>query len=429
MKNQNNILYRIRLLVAFIVFCLCGLGFLGFYYPIPLMDIQVIPLLQRLILNPTGLIVLSFVFIILITVLFGRIYCSTLCPFGILQEFLFLLFRKKDNSYSRATSVKYFFCAFLIGGLIGGTSLLIQRFDPYSLFGSIVSGTLWGGFALFIIAGLVYWKGRYFCAQVCPVGTMLGILSKYSIFQVHIDKKLCVACALCARQCPTGSINIKTGQVNNETCVKCFKCLTKCARGSIYYGKAKEKKNIFVDMDKRRWLTNSAILGVFLISIKGGFLLAKTLATSVKKIILPPGARSSEEFINKCLNCNLCVQNCPMGILKKANATYPAIHIAFQKQYCQYDCKKCSDVCSSGALRRMSLEEKQRTQIGLSQIDTGLCVKCGRCVRNCPREAVTKKRGEFPIVSEQKCIGCGKCQSVCPVHAISIKEVETQKLL
>ena len=115
-----------------------------------------------------------------------------------------------------------------------------------------------------------------------------------------------------------------------------------------------------------------------------------------------------------------------MQIIAKADETYPAVHIDFNGRYCRFDCHRCSDVCPAGALKRMPLAQKQKTQIGLAEIDTQICTKCGRCISVCPQEAVSKKRRSFPAIDRYKCIGCGLCQSACPVQAIQIVAVEEQ---
>lgn len=125
----------------------------------------------------------------------------------------------------------------------------------------------------------------------------------------------------------------------------------------------------------------------------------------------------------------LCIQNCPIKILKKANGDYPAVHLDYSDSFCDYDCNKCSQVCPSGAIKCLSLAQKQKTQIGLASIDEQICVKCGLCVMKCPRQAISKADGAFPVVDASQCIGCGACANGCPVKAITIQPVAKQKIL
>ena len=159
------------------------------------------------------------------------------------------------------------------------------------------------------------------------------------------------------------------------------------------------------------------------------FDLGKAVAAKVKKTVLPAGAENAEDFANRCLNCNLCVQNCPMQIIKKADGDYPAVHIDYTDGFCDYDCRKCSEICPSGAIKRLTLAEKQKTQIGLAVINENTCIKCGLCVMKCPRGAISKEDGSFPLINTDECIGCGACQNACPVKAITVMPIEQQKIL
>ena len=172
-----------------------------------------------------------------------------------------------------------------------------------------------------------------------------------------------------------------------------------------------------------------AVVAVLALAVKGGIELGKTIAAKVKKVILPAGAGNAEDFANRCLNCNLCVQNCPMKILKKADGDYPAVHVDYTDGFCDYDCNRCSAICPSGAIKRLTLAEKQKTQIGLAVINEEVCIKCGLCVMKCPRQAISREDGSFPLVDAGGCIGCGACKAACPVKAITIVPVEKQRIL
>lgn len=203
-----------------------------------------------------------------------------------------------------------------------------------------------------------------------------------------------------------------------------------CKRSGVHYGlKPKPSERTTFSPTRRQLLVSGAIAAVFAVACKGGIDLAKAIATKVTKAILPAGAGNAEDFANRCLNCNLCVQNCPMKILKKANEDYPAVHVDYTESFCDYDCNKCSQVCPSGAIKRLSLTDKQKTQIGLAVINEEKCIKCGLCAMKCPRRAIVKETGEFPVVNADMCIGCGVCQNACPVKVITISAVDEQKTL
>lgn len=420
--------YRyLRGVVAVIVGVLSVLAFAGLFYPVPVFDVQLTALLQRALVDFSLFAAILLAGLLLVTFLFGRIYCSTLCPLGLYQEFLMLLFRRKVPA-QKNKPYKYFLAAITFGALVGGTVCLVRLIDPYTLFGSAVSGAWFGVFVLTVLAVLVWFKGRLFCANICPVGVLLGLISKHAVNKIYIENDKCVSCGLCAAQCPTGSIDFRNKAVDNETCIKCFKCMEGCRRSGIHYGRKAEAPVPF-NPARRRLLIGGAVVAAFALAVKGGIELGRTVAAKIKKVIVPAGAGSAEEFANRCLNCNLCVQNCPMKILKKANGDYPAVHIDYEDSFCDYNCNKCSQVCPSGAIKRLTLAEKQKTQIGLAVINEQTCVKCGLCVMKCPREAITKEDGGFPLVDANECIGCGVCQAACPVKAISIMPLEKQKTL
>lgn len=419
--------YVLRIGIASIVAVLSILAFLGIFYQIKVFDIQLVALLQRVLIDFS---LFAFIFLLglfLLTFLFGRFYCSTLCPLGILQEFLMFVFRRK-NSLKKNLPYKYFIAALVLGFLIGGTAFLVRLIDPYTLFGSAMSGALFGLVVLFLIAVLVWFKGRWFCSNLCPVGTLLGLISKFAVNKIYIDADKCVSCGACASKCPTGSIDYKQKTVDNETCVKCLNCLGKCPKSAISFGMHKNK-NVPFSQSRRKFLIGGAAVGVLLLAAKGSVLLAKSAVEKFKKVIIPAGAKNLDDFANRCLNCNLCVQNCPMKIIKKADGDYPVVHIDYTDGFCDYDCHRCSEVCPSGAIERISLAEKRKTQIGVALVDESKCIKCGLCVMKCPRQIIKREDGGYPQISADECIGCGACQNACPVDAIAVVPVEKQKVL
>lgn len=420
--------YRyIRGTIAVIAGILSVLAFTGLFYPIKIFDIQFTALLQRVLIDFSLFAGILLGGLFAVTLLFGRIYCSTLCPLGLYQELLMLVFRRKVP-IQKNRPYKYFLAVIVFGTLIGGTISLIRLIDPYTLFGSAISGA-WLGLGVFIILTIVVWfKGRLFCSNICPVGAILGQISKHAVNQMYIEQDMCVSCGLCASKCPTGSIDFKNKNIDNETCIKCFRCMDGCRRNGVRYG-CKPTAKVTFSPARRQLLVSGTIIAAFALAVKGGINLSKTVAAKVKKAIVPAGTGNAEEFANRCLNCNLCVQNCPMKILKKANGDYNAVHIDYEDSFCDYNCHKCSQVCPSGAIKKLTLAEKQKTQIGLAVIDEQTCIKCGLCVMKCPRQAINKEDGAFPIVNANECIGCGACANGCPVKAITIIPVEKQKIL
>ena len=416
----------IRGSIALLAGILFVLAFAGQFYPLKIFDLQLVALVQRVVTDFSLTAVILLCGLLLLTLFLGRIYCSTLCPLGLLQEGLMMLFRRR-GSYHADKPYKYFIAAIVWGSLVGGTVWLMRLIDPYSLFGSAAGGAVFGLLILALLVVLVWFRGRLFCSDICPVGAVLGLLSRYAVNRIYIERNSCVSCGACASKCPTGSIDYKSGTVNNETCIKCFRCFASCHKSALQYG-AKKAEDVVFCPGRRKFLVGGAA-ALFLLSVKGGISLGKAVGAKIKQVILPPGAKNAEVFANRCLNCNLCVVSCPMKIIKKADGDYPAVHLDYEDAFCDYDCHKCSQVCPSGDIERLSLDEKRKTQIGLAVIDDAVCVKCGLCVMKCPREAIRKEEGEFPQINADECIGCGTCQVVCPVKAVTIRAVDKQRIL
>ena len=424
--------YKIRLAIAGIVGILSALAVCGLFYPIRFMDIQFTSVLQRFIFDFSILTVVLFGIIIVLTLLFGRFYCSTICPFGILQEFVAFVRGKKKNTQQGNYGFKYLIAGLTFGALLGGSALFIRYVDPYTIFGSAFSLSIFGIIVVLIILPLVFFKNRFFCTNICPVGAVLGLISKVSPNKIYMDEN-CVKCGICANNCPSGCIDHKEKIVDNETCVKCLKCLSVCPKGAMKYGIQPIKFN----PKRRDFVWGIGALAILGAGYAAGINFTKNIVKKVRDIILTAGAVNPNRMANKCLNCNLCINNCPNGILTKANDKFPVVHIDYEKgkHYCEYNCHKCSEVCPSGAIKKISLTEKQNTRIGMASV-TPHCVGCGACETACPTSAITIEKPDLQIahvdvkyhavIDGSKCIGCGKCATVCKPQAISIFSVNEQ---
>lgn len=426
MKQRN--LYKIRFAAAAVVGFLTIAAFAGWGYKVKIFDFQVLPLVQRLIVDISAVAVIAALFLAMITLLWGRVYCSVFCPFGMLQELLQVLLRRKRFKPRKNRPYKYFAAAAVLGSLCGGSVLLARWIDPYTLSGSALSGALTGVAAFLVVTVMVWFWGRLFCANICPAGTLLGVAARHARNRIFIDCGNCVSCGLCARNCPTGSIDFKNKKVDNETCVKCFKCVSVCPHEALKFGH-ETAEDVPFSPGRRKLLISGSAVVLFAAAYKSGLRLAEAAAKKVKNMLLPPGAGNAADFANRCLNCNLCVGNCPMKILKKADADYEAVHVDYGKSFCDYNCNKCSAVCPSGAIKRIGLAQKQKLKIGTAAVDESVCIKCGLCVHECPREIIRKEDGGYPQIVAAECIGCGACQAVCPVQAIVITAAEEQKII
>lgn len=422
--------YYIRLTIAGIIGILSILAVCGVFYPVKFLDLQFTALLERVIFDFSLAALGLMIFLIAVTFLFGRVYCSTICPFGILQEFAAILFRKKNNPVQKNYGVKYIIAALTFGVLLGGSAVAVRYIDPYTIFSSAVSLSVFGLIAGLIVLAVVFFRNRFFCTNICPVGAVLGLVSKFSLFKIYIDKDTCVSCGLCAGSCPSGCINKEEKSVDNETCVKCLKCLTSCQKGGVHYGIA-PKTPVKFNIQRRNFIWTTAAFVMLGGALKAGIEIADKTMKKFRDVILPPGAASENRMFNKCLNCNLCVENCPNKILVKSNEKFPTVHIDYSKGkgYCKYDCNECSKVCPSGAIKKITSEEKEKTRIGMAAINSEKCDKCGNCSLECPTGAITKLPDGSVSLNGLKCIGCGKCKAFCPAGAIEVFAVTEQRMI
>lgn len=314
--------YKIRLLISGIVLILAITSFYGVFYAIKLFNAQFVPLVQ-------GAAWLGVAAILLITFFFGRFYCSILCPFGILQEFISFVFNRKNN-YTKNYPVKYFIASLCFGSLLGGSSAIVKIFEPYTLFSKIVSFSAVGIFILFVTLVLVYYKNRFFCTNICPVGAILGIVSKFGINKIYIENP-CKSCGLCEAKCPSGCINSKEKSLDNETCVRCLKCLNTCPNNCIKFGTVKEKQPF---NPKRR----DFIVSIFALALFGA-------ALNDKKI-LDENSQTAKILKSRCKKCGMCPLKCPYGAISFKKGEFPII----DKSKCT-GCGACKSACHFGAIK------------------------------------------------------------------------------
>ncbi len=436
--------------------------------------------------------------LVLMTLLFGRVYCSVICPLGILQDIIsHLSGRRKGKarrfSYSPAKNwLRYTVLALFVAALLAGIGSVVALLAPYSAFGRIVSNLLSPIYALvnnglaylaeragsyafyevkvwvhslptfgvalgtFILLAVLAWRhGRTYCNTLCPVGTLLGLLSRFSLFAPRIDTEKCVSCGLCAKQCKASCIDPKEHRIDSSRCVACMNCLGACSKGAIRYGLRRGSK--LSQQAAGTAAPASPARRNFLMG--GGMALATAATRQAEKLvdgglapiadkqrparqapILPPGARSARHFAAHCTGCQLCVAACPSGVLRPSASLSRLMQpeCSYEHGYCRPECTKCSEVCPAGAILPLAPEEKYSTQIGHAVWQRERCVvlrdgvKCGACARHCPVGAITlvpldpadPNSPEIPAVNEERCIGCGKCEHLCPARPHSAIHVE-----
>ena len=435
--------------------------------------------------------------LLVLTLLFGRVYCSVICPLGVMQDIISWIHgkTKKKNrfrfSYSPAINwLRYGVLALFIVALVAGLHSLVALVAPYSAYGRIASNLLapvyqlgnnffaWiaeraGSYAFystevwirsgatfavaaatFAVVAVLAWKhGRTWCNTICPVGSVLGLFSRFSVFAPVIDTEKCRNCGLCGKQCKSSCINMKEHEIDYSRCVACMDCIETCKEGAIHYACRYGKKGSpspaqgNVDKSKRAFLVSSAIATTAVaakaqeMKVDGGLAeIERATKPERQTRIVPAGSLSLKNFADHCTACQLCVSVCPNQVLRPSTSlmTLMQPEMSYERGYCRPECTKCSDVCPAGAIRPISVEEKSSTQIGHAVVCLDNCVvntdevSCGNCARHCPAGAISMVRKNpddpkslrIPVVNEERCIGCGACENLCPARPFTAIHVE-----
>ncbi len=434
---------------------------------------------------------------VVLTLVFGRVYCSVICPLGVFQDVVswFSGRRKKKKyrfSYSPAVSwLRYGVLGVFIIAMIAGIGSVVALLAPYSSYGRIVSNLFapvyqWGNNVLayfaersdsyafyetsvwlkslptfiiaagtFVVLVVLAWRnGRTYCNTICPIGTVLGFFSRYSLFRPEIDAEKCTNCSLCSRKCKAACINYKDHRIDYSRCVTCMDCIDSCKHGAISYKYRFGKKEIKETSEtgntnnaRRSFLTG---MGLVLVSsavkaqekkVDGGLavILDKKVPARMTPLV-PPGAKGLRNMRTHCTGCQLCVSVCPNQVLRPSTKleTLMQPEMSYERGYCRPECTKCSEVCPAGAILKLTPADKSAHQIGHAVWVEKNCVPlrdkvaCGNCARHCPTGAITMVPSDaddadslkIPVVNVERCIGCGACENLCPARPFSAIYVE-----
>ena len=464
-------LRKIRITLASIVFILCAALFLDGSGTVSswfgwLAKLQFLPAL--LALNLAVVIVL-----IVLTLIFGRAYCSVICPLGIMQDGISHISSMRKGKKARfrwspeVKWLRYSILALFIIALAAGLTSVSALLAPYSAFGRIATSlvrpalptAIIAGVTLLVVGILAWIGGRTYCNTVCPVGTVLSFFSRFSLLRPVIDADKCRNCRACEHKCKASCINIDNHEIDYSRCVDCFNCLDSCRFGALKYrmawnsktceasGTVQDNAEVSTEEGKhnagRRAFISSSVIAATAIALEaqekkvdGGY-----AAVTAKKApertnpIVPFGAVSLRHFHQHCTRCQLCVSQCPNDVLRPSTSLDRLMlpEMSYENGWCRPECTKCSEVCPAGAILEITPEEKTAIHVGTASVDLDLCVvnrdnvHCGNCARHCPAGAIRMVRKNpddensllIPTVLEDRCIGCGACEFLCPSRPYS----------
>lgn len=467
--------------------------------------------------------IITIAIVLLLTLLVGRIYCSVICPLGIMQDiFAWIgrlpLFRKNKKarfasnySYSKPkTWLRLAVLVLFVVMVVAGINTVFVLLAPYSAYGRIVAAALQpiyiginnllalaaektdsymfyhveihnnpavlcitAGVSALILFILAFRNGRTYCNTICPVGTVLGYVSKFSYFKMRVDESKCSKCGMCMKNCKAACIEVKKGEpvkIDYTRCVDCGNCELVCAKSAISLRKPCKTTASAGPQDSKENISRRSFLGVLGIAAAasvsakekttdGGFAAIEDKQVPDRKTPLtPPGSLSARNLQQHCTACQLCISNCPNGVLRPNTSLEHFLQpvMEYDKGYCRPECTKCSQVCPAGAIRPIQVEEKVAIQIGHAVWVKKNCIPvtdgqtCGNCARHCPAGAiqmvpldksikineegkwidasgnVLKEREvlSIPVIDTEYCIGCGACENLCPSRPFSAIYVE-----
>ncbi|MFP6581686.1 MAG: 4Fe-4S dicluster domain-containing protein [Candidatus Hydrogenedentota bacterium] len=436
--------------------------------------------------------------IIVLTLLFGRVFCNWICPYGTLHQFVGWLFnvgsgkdRIGSNRYRDFYYIKYMILTvFLIMASFG--SLQIGLLDPiclmYRTFATVVApatdmaitessdllfragvdtkalddlkfapgvesrvflGSFWVGLMMLGLVGMNVIIPRFFCRVLCPLGAFMGVLSRFAIFRINRDVHKCTDCNLCLTRCEGAADPM--GQVRLSECFSCMNCIDDCPEDALtftMFGLDTKQVKPAPDLSRRRFVfaSVSGVLAYPFIKNHG----ANTDKNFSPELIRPPGSVEESQFLAKCIKCDQCINACPTNVLQPASWKEGGLEalwtpvMKFTIGHCQLKCTLCSEVCPTGAIKKIVVEEKLGKgtweeegpiRLGTAFFDKGRClphameIPCVVCEEVCPTSPKAIQTKDFqvkdvygnlvvlnqPFIVPDLCIGCGICETECPI--------------
>ena len=437
--------------------------------------------------------------LLLLTAIFGRFFCGWVCPLGTTLDGCGKLVGRGTGTLKRGwRQLKYLLLFGMSVAALFGVQLL-GLFDPLAIFLRTLTLSLYPAYNLLmngifdftyqhqvpllspaINALYPFWRDnlmafyqpsyqlalftllvflliiffekverRFWCKNLCPLGALLGLCGSHALLKRTPDG-LCGDCRVCSSECRMDAV-AEQGQRVAE-CIECLDCSGYCPHERVSFqlstGKGRSSR---IDLQRRD----------IVVSLAAGALIAPTVRIAPQSyklnpfLIRPPGAVDEDEFLSRCIRCGECMKVCigqalhPALLQAGATGLWTPLLVA-RLGYCEYNCTLCGQVCPTGAIKRLPIEEKRKNVIGLAVFDKDRCLpfarneECLVCEEHCPTgekaivfaeqqvlvnsEVQTLK---IPRVVRERCIGCGICETRCPVQGVSairvINEIESRR--
>jgi polyferredoxin/ferredoxin len=423
---------------------------------------------------------------LILTLIFGRFFCGWICPLGALIDVTkSILIPKKNNQDPGRRRIKYYLLFFLLSSSLFGMPLT-GYIDPFSLLvrgltfavhpaldtaaksfftftyqhgpawlnmltepmyallkgyilpfaSKVYALSVFSLFLLLTVLGLSSLERRFFCRKICPLGALLALCSRFSLFTLTGGGPQCGKCRQCRSICRMGAID-EDRTITSSECTLCLDCLAHCPGSRIHYGRKKLVAGTQAIDLSRRAVVTSLTAGVLVPFILPTRLVARY---ADPLLIRPPGALAEEEFLSRCVRCGECMKVC-IGNALHSTWLEAGIEGIFTPRligrigYCEYNCTLCGQVCPTGAIKKLTKEEKHITVIGRATFDKNRCLPyasgtpCIVCEEHCPTSDKAIKFREVEVVNNngkkvklrqpyvigELCIGCGICENRCPL--------------
>ena len=405
--------------------------------------------------------VLVIVLLVVLTLIFGRMYCSVICPLGVMQDIIGWLGKKaKKNRYSFSKELKwlrYPVLVLYVVALVAGIGVFVQLLAPYAAFGRIATNLLQPAYiagnnvlaaaaeasdsylfyhqdlwlrslpsliiaavTLVVLFVLAWRNGRTWCNTICPVGTVLSFFSRFSWLKIHFDTEKCRNCSMCSKNCKAACIDYKNHTVDYSRCVVCGNCIESCKFGALRYkpyrtkGTSTEGTVLAVSShdteepspnSRRAFLIGTALVSTAVMAQKKEKMLDGGLAAIADRVIperqtplTPPGSLSANHMAQHCTGCQLCISECPNQVLRPSTDL-----MTLMQPVMSYERGYCRPECTRCSEVCPAGAIKPVTPIEKSSIQIG--------------HAVWIKQNCVAINDD---VPCGNCERHCPTGAIEM---------